>query len=461
LTCLAQAYLIPGEQLFELVRETVTLALSRDRRLTLSRIGPVYAEHLLERGLHTQARAVLAQLDEKGDSAHSPHGRWRLLMLRAALCTFDGELDAAQRQVEAARHIAETIGAGGAQEWAIHQVCLAVLRGELGALAADAERLLGCFRGGAWMAAQHALLLGALGHVEDGRRALREAQVAPPRFPLLVASAEACVLLADRDAAGPLYAQLLAEGDRQHFLWEPPGVVLGPTCRLLGELAALLGQTEEARRHLGDAVALCRRIGAQRFLQLSSAALGRLSPAPAAAPPRASERAALRPLLVREGAVWAVSSSAGRTSRIKHSKGLTYLHELLSCPGSELHVCALVGLDHLAGDAGPAIDKRARAEYRQHLEELQEQLREAEAFGDSHRAEQARERLELLATHVAKSLGLGGRERRAASDAERARVNVQRCVKDAIGSISEVDSELGRYLAATIRTGMYCSYNPL
>jgi hypothetical protein len=44
---------------------------------------------------------------------------------------------------------------------------------------------------------------------------------------------------------------------------------------------------------------------------------------------------------------------------------------------------------------------------------------------------------------------------------ERARVNVQRRLKDAIRRIGEQDPGLGRYLEATVRTGTYCVYQPV
>ncbi len=66
-----------------------------------------------------------------------------------------------------------------------------------------------------------------------------------------------------------------------------------------------------------------------------------------------------------------------------------------------------------------------------------------------------------LAEQLASAVGLGGRDRKAASNVERARVNVQRRLKDAIRRIAEHDAALGRYLDATVRTGTYCVYRPV
>ena len=62
---------------------------------------------------------------------------------------------------------------------------------------------------------------------------------------------------------------------------------------------------------------------------------------------------------------------------------------------------------------------------------------------------------------LARAVGLGGRDRKAASNVERARVNVQRRLKDAVRRIAEHDGALGRYLDATVRTGTYCVYRPV
>jgi hypothetical protein len=53
-----------------------------------------------------------------------------------------------------------------------------------------------------------------------------------------------------------------------------------------------------------------------------------------------------------------------------------------------------------------------------------------------------------------------GRDRRAASHAERARLNATRAIRAAMANLARANPALGRHLAATIRTGRYCSYAP-
>jgi non-specific serine/threonine protein kinase len=120
-----------------------------------------------------------------------------------------------------------------------------------------------------------------------------------------------------------------------------------------------------------------------------------------------------------------------------------------------------VGAEHVTGDAGPLLDAQAKAAYRGRLDDLRDELAEAERFADAPRARRAQEEIEAIAGQLAGAVGLGGRDRRAASDVERARINVQRRLKDAIDRIGAEDAALGRYLAAAVKTGIYCVYQDI
>jgi hypothetical protein len=239
-----------------------------------------------------------------------------------------------------------------------------------------------------------------------------------------------------------------------------PGALIGPTARTLGDLCRLLGLTSEAVRHYDEAIAFCERMGARPLVEACrrarEQALSRDPPAPP--PPATPGRSPLQ--LRREGDVWAITS-AGGTFRLKPSKGLAYLHYLVEQAGRPVHVLELVGVAEPVGDAGPVLDARAKQAYRQRLDDLHDQLAEAESFQDATRGSRIEAEIAALAAQLAGAVGLGGRDRRAASTVERARVNVQRCLKDALDRVAAADAELGRYLAATIKSGSYCVYNPL
>jgi hypothetical protein len=56
--------------------------------------------------------------------------------------------------------------------------------------------------------------------------------------------------------------------------------------------------------------------------------------------------------------------------------------------------------------------------------------------------------------------GLGGRPRQLSAEQERARVNVTRTLRAALDRISAAAPLAGAHLAASIRTGRACRYQP-
>jgi non-specific serine/threonine protein kinase len=180
-----------------------------------------------------------------------------------------------------------------------------------------------------------------------------------------------------------------------------------------------------------------------------------------------------------EGEYWTVLFET-ETFRLKDAKGLHYLAYLLQHPGREFHVLDLVRTEaggersrrasrsargddlRVVGsvDAGPLLDERAKASYRARLRELEDDLNEATEWADPGRAASVRAEMDFLADELAGAVGLGGRDRKAGSAAERARVNVTRAVHAAIGRIRKHSTALADHLDATVHTGTFCSYTP-
>jgi len=171
----------------------------------------------------------------------------------------------------------------------------------------------------------------------------------------------------------------------------------------------------------------------------------------------------------------------GQATILKATRGLDCLGYLLRHSGREIHVSelratfievparALSACVRKTGDqvvtarlsgTGPILDSRAKAEYKRRLDDLRKDMGEAEQFNDSHRAARARDEMDAIAQQLAVAVGLGGRDRRASSDAERARSATTKRIREAINRIAEVIPSLGRHLAVRIKTGYFCSYNP-
>ncbi|MCW2501442.1 MAG: hypothetical protein JWN87_3118, partial [Frankiales bacterium] len=171
------------------------------------------------------------------------------------------------------------------------------------------------------------------------------------------------------------------------------------------------------------------------------------------------------PVLARDGDGWLVTD-ADRTVRLRDSKGLRYLADLLAHPGVERHVLDLVALTdgpgqrHGLGDAGPVLDPQAKAAYRARLAALRAELDDADAAGDVDGSARAQAELAALTAELSRAVGLGGRDRVVGSAAEKARLNVTRAVRTALARIAEDLPTLGARLDRDVRTGLHCVFVP-
>lgn len=161
----------------------------------------------------------------------------------------------------------------------------------------------------------------------------------------------------------------------------------------------------------------------------------------------------------RRGDHWDIAFD-GRTTSIRHSKGIDDLAALLATPGVEVPAIDLIGAAVTSGDLGEVIDAGARRRYEARIRELQSDLVEAEDANDLGRVELLSAELDTLVEHLAGALGIGRRTRRTGATSERARTAVTRRIRTAITHLVEVHPALARHLDASIRTGTYCSYRP-
>jgi hypothetical protein len=161
----------------------------------------------------------------------------------------------------------------------------------------------------------------------------------------------------------------------------------------------------------------------------------------------------------RDGEVWALTY-AGRTVRLRDSKGLHDLAVLLARPGREVAVHELAGLPTPDGSGLALADRTAVAAYRTRLRDLDEEGEEATAAHDPERAARAAAERDALIAELAAVTGLDGRPRRAGSDVERRRKAVGNRVRAAVDRVAAVHPELGRHLRASVHTGTFCRYDP-
>jgi tetratricopeptide (TPR) repeat protein len=202
-----------------------------------------------------------------------------------------------------------------------------------------------------------------------------------------------------------------------------------------------------------------------------------------------SSRFARTGLFRREGEYWTVGYS-GNAFRLKDTRGLGYLAHLLRHPAVDFHVLDLSGgiarereedeasqsvqglprgTDELEkagihitglGDAGEMLDEQAKVAYRRRLSELREEFEAAKKLGNVERAEHAEQEIDTLTRELSRAVGLGGRNRRAASASERARQTITKTIRAVVERIERSDAQLGDILSRCIKTGTFCCYQP-
>ena len=310
----------------------------------------------------------------------------------------------------------------------------------------------------------------AAGNIDRARSAADELKLVASRFQSksLVASAalaQGRVRLAEGDAVDGV--RFCSEAAR---LWDEVGAPY--------EAALARTGLAEAHRASGSEHQAVLALDAARTI-LEQIAAGQTTDPTAHIESRAEtdeQRAARRSVFRHEGDYWSLVFE-GRTVRVRDLKGVRYLAQLLAHPGREFHVLDLVAaengtiehagsgqptrLTRLAlGDAGELLDPQAKDAYRRRLAEIDDDIEQARALGDTQRAAQADAERDFLVRELSRAVGLGGRDRRAASASERARVAVTRAIRQGIVRIGEHHPELGEHLDRAIRTGTYCAYLP-
>lgn len=433
---------------------------------------------------------------------------------RAMEALLDGRLDEAEALAEAALTAGERIQDPGAR--AIYGVQKVMILAEQAATERMEEAVALAREGSdahpdipAWRAllAFAEARAGRLGDARaDLERAAGDGFAGVPRDAVFLVTlthcADAAAITGHREIAASL--RRLLDPYRDRWVVIDRGLACkGWTERLIGLLDGVLGDLESSVARLERALAQHVQVGARALaarnrLELAGALLARRTTgdagraasllaeaeadsrrlgmpgllaeiartradSPGAAPSPAT-RAGMN-LFTREGEFWTLSF-AGRTVRVRDSKGLRDIAALLANPGRETHALDLMGAagtaasDPSGGGGIEVIDLQARRAYRARLEELQQELAAAEADADLGRARMARAETEILTAELSAALGLGGRPRRQPDAPERARKAVTWRIRAGIDRIEREHAELGRHLRHAIRTGTFCSYVP-
>jgi tetratricopeptide (TPR) repeat protein len=474
---------------------------------------------LLEAGDLAGALAALDAYAALAAELHQPFFAWRAAVHRAMLALLQGRFDQAERLGQDALAIGEQLGSRTPMLIAgIHHY---VLRREQGRFAEIEPMLRGMAEQNASMPAFRAALAhfcAEAGRIDEARIELEAvARAGLASFPrdanwlsMMGELVQVVAVLGDAARAAELY-DLLAPFAEQVVVTGVGDLCEGSVARQLGVLSATVGRFDVAHRHFVRGFEIDERIGARPYLargkyELARMLVARAAPGDAVEAVRAlDEGTTLAEVIGMAGLAGAITTLraaiaagagagnvmrgdarswtvtfAGRSARLKRSRGLDYLALLVAEPGREWHALDLTAAvrggaadvrrpsareladERLAvrglGDAGGTLDARGKAEYRARRDALRADVADAEAAGDAMNAARARAELEALERALAAAYGLGGRGVRAVSVAERARVAATKAIRQAIAACRREHPALGAHLDAAVRTGRFFAY---
>jgi tetratricopeptide (TPR) repeat protein len=470
----------------------------------------------LQLGRLDDAFRAMRACDSITKDLNHPAYRWRPIALRVLRATWEGDFDEAERLAEEVRLLGERAAdpnAGVAH--AMQKTRLLRMRGDFDAQlpwlaevdrhwgSSEIARMNARFIIGAEHVAAGRVTLGVrMGFdAEAGRKILRHGA-----HTLQLSFVRLCVAAEDRELAEQLYRHLLVTKDHLVTGGMLYLTIEGPTTWGLASIARYLERNEDAREHYEQAIAMSRRTGGRPVHALISCEYAQMLSESDATEDRqralalaenarsTADELGMRALSTEAAKLCEQLQARGEEQspppadtthftmsqvgdswvirygnvdfHLKDMRGVRLLAMLVAEPGREFHVLDLSGGSRVAavpvdrGDAGEVLDEEARRQYRARVVDLKEELTEAEDWNDPARVERARHELELIEQELSPALGIGGRERRVGSATERARVNVQRRIRDAIRRIENHHPGLAKHLDRSVRTGTYCAYEP-
>lgn len=189
----------------------------------------------------------------------------------------------------------------------------------------------------------------------------------------------------------------------------------------------------------------------------------------------------------REGDVWRIVFTAKAVS-LKHSMGLACLHQLLKNPNQDIHAptlqaAAAQAVSHAQGSvevvhdadgdgeystaadqrdaiqAGSLLDQQALDQYKKKMEDIESEIREAEANNDTGRVAKLKSDFNLLSNEVGRATGLGG-ELRNNDDAERSRKAVSNAIRRAYAALKKKHPAIEQHFQRSVKIAAVLSYRP-
>jgi hypothetical protein len=415
---------------------------------------------LLELGEMVEADTQIRAFSATAEAVREPLYRWYVPLWRGMRALMAGRIDDSAAHCEEAAALGALADSRNAVMLTLTQRWVRLrVEGKLAEAATLMEekgpevfgQLIGTYAVGA-LSQLH------LGAPQTARSLLREYTADLRRVPMdaewLPTMAQLAEVAAgvDDPAAAAVLDEAMAPFDGSVVVEGIGAAVYGTLGGYRAPLARLLGRRDESRDLESAAAAAAERLGLMSTPQVL--------PGPSSVRDRPTDRTAAA---TRDDDIWELTFG-GVTGRVPDGKGMRDLAALLASPGQEVHVSDLTG----GGEPRPAargrgdalLDRRALAEYKRRLDELDADLAEAEAHHDEGTVAKLATERDFLLAELAAASGLGGRRRRLGDDVDRQRKAVRARLRDAITRIDSVHPDLGRHLTRAVRTGAFCAYDP-
>ena len=180
--------------------------------------------------------------------------------------------------------------------------------------------------------------------------------------------------------------------------------------------------------------------------------------------------------------MWEIAYTDGKGFHLADLKGLHYIAYLLDNPGKDVSALDLekshpdspddtqamqisaAQLDEnglatsSTDDRQPVLDEKAKQEYKDKLESLQDEREQAEQLEDDEQLERIDKETDAISRELNSAQAIFGKSRIFANQNERCRKRVTETIRTSLVKLRTNHKELGEHLDASIKTGGYCSY---
>jgi class 3 adenylate cyclase/tetratricopeptide (TPR) repeat protein len=454
------AHWLPGHETQRLAIATELASVARDagdRELGVEAI-------LLQAVALTELSDALAvgRLEEfvrQAELLHQPHFDYLAATRRATLAMIRGDLEALDRHLDEARVLASKHGEPDAYlVESAGTMARDTLRDDRAASVTLSRRAYGGRVYEEMVVVIQCLALIEAGELERARPLLLSIDLDDLEGRYLHNYGWLYVLATVAEAAARLgEVTVMAQVEARLIPHAQTGIVIagcvsymGNSSHYLGLIYAATDRAQEARQAFESALAAYDRLGADGWADRTRRELQALPSSPAVP----------THVLRRDGDAWRVTYE-GVDALVRDVKGMRDLAVLLATPGREVAAAELMA-QGVVTDAGAdaTLDAQARREFKQRLDDLDDELGEAEAGHDLGRVERIKAERDALIGELTAATGLGGRARTLGDPAERARKAVTARIRDTIDRIAAAHPDLGRHLAASVSTGTFCCYRP-